>query len=84
MEATRHVPKGLQNVLLMLTGLVLAVTGAVRLCRFISALHLYPRLTPGEVLKWLVLPHALMLLGAGLAAAGLVLLAKELIEQARH
>jgi hypothetical protein len=53
--------------------------GGVRTVVFLRTMHLYTKLTPAQIVVLLVLPHMLMLAGAGLTIAGIVLIARRVL-----
>ena len=64
--------------------MLLLAGSAWRLVDFVSRLDAYARLSPGEVMRLLVLPHVLMLAGAGMALAGVLAMGRQRIERTRR
>lgn len=60
----------------LVTGGVLTVAGTVRLSAFLNRIQEYKTVTPGQLMRELVLPHVVLLAGVGLVTAAFVLFAR--------
>ncbi len=67
----------------LVTGGVLTVVGASRLFAFLQRIRDYETLSPGQLMRELVLPHIVLLAGIGLITAAFVLFTRRAIIRRR-
>ncbi len=60
-------------------GVVAIVVGGARTLHFLLSMHTYAKLTPLQIIVLLVLPHVLMLTGAGLVISGIIIVGRRLV-----
>jgi len=82
--ARRGLRERVTAAILVVAGGTLLTGSALRLVGFVSRLDQHPQLSPAAVLRLLVMPHVLMLTGAGMLLAGLLLLGRKMLERMRR
>jgi hypothetical protein len=68
----------------LITGGVLTVVGAIRLFAFLQRVRDYETVSPGQLMRELVLPHIVLLAGVGLVTAAFVLFTRRAIIRRRQ
>ncbi len=65
-------------------GGVLTVVGTMRLSAFLNRIQDYKTVTPGQLMRELILPHIVLLAGVGLVTAAFVLFTRSAIIRRRQ
>lgn len=81
-EATRKSMK--TGLFCLVTGGVLTIVGTIRLSAFLNRIQDYKTVTPGQLIRELVLPHIVLLAGVGLVTAAFVLFTRRAIIRRRQ
>jgi hypothetical protein len=72
------------GALCLVTGGVLTVAGTIHLSAFLNRIQDYKTVTPGQLMRELVLPHIVLLAGVGLVTAAFVLFTRHAIVRRRQ
>ncbi len=76
-SSVKHVFSG--GLAVAVLGAVLAAIGGARTLQFILTMHRYQNLKPLQMTLLLIIPHVLMLAGAGFMVGGVIMVARRIV-----